>query len=118
MLYIFGGGSALQIGETMQNISRRKYSALVKYLTGVMEDKQASQRSRISAAFRLTDVLLAHDARKWKLEDREYRAELRMQGQTVPEPEEPETPEPEPDAVQTVLDSVLAREGKADGHAA
>jgi hypothetical protein len=118
VLYIFEGRSVpLRNGETMaQNLSRRKYSALVKYLTGVMEDKQASQRSRISAAFRLCDLLLTHDARKWKLEDRAYRAELRAQGQTVPEPVELETAES--DTVQAVLDSVLARKGSTDVRAA
>ena len=116
MLYIFGGGSALQIGETMQSLSRRKYAKVVKLLTATMEDTKLTHRTRFAAANRLADILMAADQRAAKLEDRRYRAELRAQGQTVPEPEEPETPEP--DQVQAVLDSVIGSKGKAHGHAA
>jgi hypothetical protein len=89
-----------------QGISRRKYGGITKYLTAVMQDKRESQRSRFAAAQRLTDIYMAADTRAAKLEDRKWRAELRALGQVVPEPVE--TPEPEPDHVQTVLDSVLA----------
>lgn len=99
-----------------QNLSRRKYAKVVKLLTATMEDTKLTHRTRFAAANRLADILMTADARAAKLEDRKYRAELRALGQVVAEPEEPETPEP--DVVQTVLDSVLARKGNADGRAA
>jgi len=99
-----------------QNLSRRKYAKVVKLLTATMEDAKLTHRTRFNAAIRLSDILMAADARAAKLEDRRYRAELRALGQVIPEPEEPETPEP--DVVQTAVNSLLAREGKADGRAA
>ena len=53
------------------------------------------------------------DQRVEKLEDRKWRAELRALGQVVPEPIETPEPTAEPDAVQTVLASVL-RKADAD----
>ena len=99
-----------------QNLSRRKYAKVVKLLTATMEDTKLTHRTRFAAANRLADILMTADARAAKLEDRKYRAELRAQGQTVPEPVELEAPEP--DTVRMVVDSVLARKGDPDGRAA
>ena|ERR1035437_3671676 len=92
-----------------QNLSRRKYSKLVKVFTEIMQDKKQSIRTRMVAAGRLGDILMAADARAEKLADRKHRAELRALGQVVPEPAEVSEPEPEPNDIQTVLDSVLSR---------
>jgi hypothetical protein len=96
-----------------QGISRRKYASITRFLTGLMQDTKASQRVRMAAAFRLCDVYTAADQRAWRIEDRRYRAELRAQGQTVPEPVETETAEPETaeQAAQRFLESV-GRGGK------
>jgi hypothetical protein len=105
-----------------QGISRRKYSSITKYLTQLMQDKSASQRSRMAAAMRLSDIYLTADARAEKQADRAYRQQLRAAGQDVPEPVE--TPEPQaPDAI-TQARQFLARHrasaeapqsGEADG---
>ena len=95
-----------------QNLSRRKYSKLVKMMTETMTDKKQSIRTRMVAAMRLGDILMAADARAEKLADRKHRAQLRELGQTVPEPVEVE-PTPEPDDIQTVLDSVLRKDADA-----
>jgi hypothetical protein len=92
-----------------QGISRRKYGGITKYLTGVMQDKGASQRSRMAAAFRLCDVYLTHDARAWKVEDRKYRAELRALGQAVPEPVEADTPAPTLETAREAARAFLAK---------
>jgi hypothetical protein len=78
-----------------QNLSRRKYAAITRFLNETMQDEGNSKRVRLSAAFRLCDVYTAHDARAWRLEDRAYRAALRAQGVSVTEPNETETAVPE-----------------------
>jgi hypothetical protein len=92
-----------------QGISRRKYGGITKYLTAVMQDAKASQRVRMNAAMRLSDIYLASDARAAKLEDREYRMALRAQGEHVPEPVETERPAPTLETAREAARAFLAK---------
>jgi hypothetical protein len=66
-----------------ESLSRRKYSKLVKFLTGVMEDEKMSHRSRMVAAQRLDDILARNEARADRARERAQRQATRV---GVPEP--------------------------------
>jgi hypothetical protein len=59
-----------------QNLSRRKYGRLSKYLTDVMTDPAMSMRTRMTAALRLDDLLARADARADRAKEQEFRREL------------------------------------------
>lgn len=96
----------------MQNVSRRKYAKVVKFLTATMTDDKMAHRTRFAAASRLADLLTLADARAEKLADRKYRAEQRaLNPQTPIEPEPEETQgDSEGDRITKIIDSVMSKD--------
>lgn len=94
--------------NTRRRVGRRRWAELTRFLTATMKTS-GSERVRMAAAERLTEILMLREQR----EIAELRASARATGANAPapadEPQEQPTPKPTLEQAQQEAEAFLAR---------